>query len=36
MEVDCLFDDDDYVNVSGENLTDLTFTDDKGVIIDGG
>lgn len=35
MEVDCLFDDDDYVNVSGENLTDLTFTDDKGVIIDG-
>lgn len=29
------FDDDDYVNVSGENLTDLTFTDDKGVIIDG-
>lgn len=35
IEVDCLFDDDDYVNVSGENLSNLTFTDDKGVKIDG-
>ena len=35
MEVDCLFDSDEYINVTGKNMNGLSFEDDKGVSIEG-
>lgn len=35
IEVDCLFDSDEYANVTGNNLTTISFEDDKGVSIEG-
>lgn len=35
MEVDCLFDSDEYINVTGNDLTTISFEDNKGVSIEG-
>ncbi|MGN0337872.1 MAG: leucine-rich repeat domain-containing protein [Lachnospiraceae bacterium] len=34
-EVDCLFDSDEYINVTGRNLSAISIEDDKGVSIEG-
>lgn len=35
IEVDCLFDNDEYTNVSGKDIEKISFEDDKGVVIEG-
>ncbi|MCI8991749.1 MAG: leucine-rich repeat domain-containing protein [Eubacterium sp.] len=35
IEVDCLFDTDEYMSVSGQDIDSISFEDDKGISVNG-